>query len=257
MAAVEMLLVGMILAYVNGHRIIKVEEIPPIEIRDSASLVYGICTLPSAEITTEDRHSADEAVHKAVKEYIKDNYGQLLTLVNPWNTIPEGYVPELVVVEDGYSVDVRCAEALSRMLADCRAAGNPAVLCSAYRTRQYQQELYNNKIYRLIAEGVSEEDAPTVAAQSVAIPGTSEHQLGLAVDIIDFNYPYLDSEQEKTPTQKWLMENCEEYGFILRYPNGSSELTGIIYEPWHYRYVGRISAKEIMTRAITLEEYLN
>lgn len=251
-----MLLVGMLLAYVNGHRIIRPEQFPPIEIADCTELVRDICTPQSTSLSDSDLRTAAEAAHRAVKEYVIDNSAGLLTLVNLRNAVPEGYVPELAVIEDGYSVDVRCAAALKQMLSDCRKAGHPAVLCSAYRTQQYQQELYSNKIYRLIAEGVSEEDAPAIASQSVAIPGTSEHQLGLAVDIIDFNYPYLDSEQENTPTQKWLMENCKNYGFILRYPNGSSDITGIIYEPWHYRYVGTISAKEITQRHITLEEYL-
>ena len=252
MAAAEIMLVSLLLAYVNGHRIIKLDTlIPPTVIGsyDGVRLAY-----PSYALSAED--SEEKAVHSAVKGYITDNYAELLTLVNPWNELEKGYVPELCEVEDGYRVDVRCADALKKMLEDCREAGNPAVLCSAYRTQMYQQELFDNKVRRLIAEGVKREDAKAEAAKSVAPPGTSEHQSGLAVDIIDFDYPYLDSKQEDTPTQKWLMVHCAEYGFILRYPNGSSDITGIIYEPWHYRYVGVISARDIMERGITLEEYL-
>ena len=80
--------------------------------------------------------------------------------------------------------------------------------------------------------------------------------MGLAVDIVDLNNQNLDSSQEDTEVQKWLMEHCWEYGFILRYPNGKSEITGIIYEPWHYRYVGKDAAKEITDAGICLEEYL-
>ena len=94
------------------------------------------------------------------------------------------------------------------------------------------------------------------AAKEIAVPGTSEHQLGLAVDLMDEDYPYLNDHQANTGTQKWLMEHCHEYGFILRYPIGSTEITGIIYEPWHYRYVGVEIAQEIMNLGITLEEYL-
>ena len=104
--------------------------------------------------------------------------------------------------------------------------------------------------------GVSLEDAPEIAAQSVAVPGTSEHQLGLAIDIIDRYYTNLDAGQENTGTQKWLMENSWKYGFILRYPNGSTEITGIIYEPWHYRYMGNKLAEEIFRLDVTLEEYI-
>ena len=90
----------------------------------------------------------------------------------------------------------------------------------------------------------------------MAVPGTGEHELGLAADLMDESYPYLDEEQENTPTQRWLMENSWRYGFILRYPNGSTEITGILYEPWHYRYVGRGPAEEICRMGVTLEEYL-
>lgn len=184
----------------------------------------------------------------------------LLILVNPWNTLPEDYTVELQQVtwdqEENQFVDARCADKLLRMIKDCFDAGCTPYICSGYRTMEKQQFLFNNKIARLVAMGVSAEDAPMQAAETVAVPGTSEHQLGLAVDIIDYNYPYLDEFQENMPTQKWLMENSWRYGFILRYPNDKSDITGIIYEPWHYRYVGVVAAKEIYDLGITLEEYL-
>ena len=143
------------------------------------------------------------------------------------------------------------------MLNDCFDANCQPYVCSGFRTWEKQQALFDNKIERLIYEdGVDPEIAEEEAGKVVAVPGTSEHQLGLAVDIIDYNYPYLTSEQENTPTQSWLMNNSWRYGFILRYPNGTSDITGIIYEPWHYRYVGRDCAKEIYELDITLEEYL-
>ena len=97
---------------------------------------------------------------------------------------------------------------------------------------------------------------PAEAGTVVAVPGTSEHQLGLAVDLVDANMQDLTSAQESTETQKWLMANSWRYGFIHRYPNGKTDITGIIYEPWHYRYVGKDAAQEIFNRDITLEEYL-
>lgn len=184
----------------------------------------------------------------------------LLILVNPWNALPEDYTVELQQVtwdqEENQFMDVRCADELLRMMQDCFDAGCTPYICSGYRTMEKQQFLFNNKIARLVATGVPAEEAPKQAAETVAVPGTSEHQLGLAVDIIDYNYPYLDEFQENMPTQKWLMENAWHYGFILRYPNGSSDITGIVYEPWHYRYVGMGAAKEIYDLGITLEEYL-
>lgn len=94
------------------------------------------------------------------------------------------------------------------------------------------------------------------AARWVAPPGTSEHQTGLALDIVSADYQLLDEKQAETPEQQWLMEHCWEYGFVLRYPTDKSAVTGIGYEPWHYRYVGKEAAREMVRRGVCLEEYL-
>ena len=213
-----------------------------------------------------ERENASEAAYKSEKELRASLQQQLLErdaeelamIVNPWNALPEDYTPRLVDIGDDKLIDERCAGALDAMLTACKEASysNAPVPISAYRTQEYQQELYDNKIDRVIASGYSAEEAPAVAAQSVAVPGTSEHQLCLAIDIIDEFYTDLDSGQEWTSTQRWLMSNCYDYGFILRYPNGTTDITGIIYEPWHYRYVGRTVAKEIEELGVTYEEYL-
>ena len=180
-----------------------------------------------------------------------------LLLVNPWNAVPEDYTVSLVSIGDGESVDQRCYGDLMQMLDDCAVYGNAQpYVCSSYRTNDTQTRLYENKVDRLIAQGYSPSDARTEAAKAVAIPGTSEHQLGLAVDIVDLRYQVLDAGQEDTATQQWLMQNSWKYGFILRYPNDKTAVTGIIYEPWHYRYVGRENAKAIYESGLCLEEYL-
>ena len=180
-----------------------------------------------------------------------------LLLVNPWNAVPEDYAVSLVSIGDGESVDQRCYGDLMQMLDDCAVYGNAQpYVCSSYRTNDTQTRLYENKVDRLIAQGYSPSDARTEAAKAVAIPGTSEHQLGLAVDIVDLRYQVLDAGQEDTATQQWLMQNSWKYGFILRYPNDKTAVTGIIYEPWHYRYVGRENAKAIYESGLCLEEYL-
>ncbi len=176
-------------------------------------------------------------------------------LVNPWNKLPEGYEVELKKVES-YEVAAVCSAALTQMLADCRRAGFSPAICSTYRTYEDQEFLYERKVKRVMATGYEEEEARKIAATEVAVPGTSEHQLGLAVDLVDNNNWMLDETQAAMPTQKWLMEHCWEYGFILRYPIGSTDITGIIYEPWHYRYVGLEMALELRDLGITLEEYL-
>ena len=182
--------------------------------------------------------------------------GVQILLVNPWNFLPEGYEAETVDINGWQYVDIRCYDALMQMLDDCRAAGLSPHVASAYRTHGDQIYLYNNKIQRLIDQGYSEEEAKVLAGTVVAVPGTSEHELGLALDLVDNSYRNLDEAQENTAVQKWLMENSWKYGFILRYPSNKSEITGIIYEPWHYRYVGIPAAKEIYESGLCLEEYL-
>ena len=181
---------------------------------------------------------------------------ELLTLVNPWNELPEDWQVDLVTLSNGLQIDRRCYDALQEMMDACREAGYEPLICSAYRTQETQQDLFNNKVAKLEAEGKSHDEAVQEAGTVVAVPGTSEHQLGLTVDVVDVNNQNLTEEQEKTPTQKWLMANSWRYGFIHRYPNSKSDITGIIYEPWHYRYVGKDAAQDIFNRDITLEEYL-
>ena len=106
------------------------------------------------------------------------------------------------------------------------------------------------------SQAVSEEEAREETAKNVAVPGSSEHEAGLAADIVYARYQSLDESQENNATQQWLMEHCQDYGFILRYPRDKQDITGITYEPWHYRYVGYEAAEEIMSRGICLEEYL-
>ncbi|HJB13405.1 MAG TPA: D-alanyl-D-alanine carboxypeptidase family protein [Candidatus Oscillibacter excrementigallinarum] len=179
-----------------------------------------------------------------------------LLLVNRWNPIPDGYTFELTQLKQGHAVDARAYPDLQEMMDACRAAGLDPKICSSYRTQDKQQELYENKIQRLMDEGYSYERAVEEAGTVVAVPGTSEHQTGLALDIVDASYQILDEEQENTQVQQWLMEHSWEYGFVLRYPNGKSETTGIIYEPWHYRYVGREAAREMTELGLCLEEYV-
>ena len=179
-----------------------------------------------------------------------------LVLVNPWNKLPEDFRVELKKLSNGLRVDARIYDDLSAMLSDCRKAGLSPLVCSAYRSQETQTRLYRNKISRLRAAGYTAEKAVQEAGRWVAVPGTSEHQTGLAVDLVAASYQILDQKQEQTAEQKWLMEHCWEYGFILRYPTDKSEITGIGYEPWHYRYVGKTAAAAIHDSGLCLEEYL-
>lgn len=179
-----------------------------------------------------------------------------LFLVNPWNPIPDNYEPELTYLKNGQAVDSRCYPELQQMMDDCRAAGLEPLICASYRTMEKQEALFEDKEARLIQEGCPENEVEAEAAKVVAYPGTSEHQLGLALDIVDVSYQQLDTEQENTPVQQWLLKNSWKYGFVLRYPTDKSNITGIIYEPWHYRYVGKEAAAEMYENKLCLEEYL-
>lgn len=148
-------------------------------------------------------------------------------LVNPWNPLPENYTVQTVTLQNGLQVDERCYPDLQAMMDACRADGLNPVICSAYRTREVQESLYQQEVGRYLDEGYDQDAAEAEAGKSVAVSGTSEHQLGLAVDIVDIDHQILDESQENTEVQKWLMAHSWEYGFILRYPTGKSEITGI------------------------------
>lgn len=181
----------------------------------------------------------------------------LLLLVNPWTPLPEDFLPgELVPVQNDQAVDARAYPDLQDMLGDMSQAGLSPLICSSYRSQERQQELYDNKVQRVMDEGVSLEAAQAEAARWVARPGTSEHQTGLAVDIVSLSNQMLDETQESTPEFQWLAENAWKYGFILRYPSDKSEKTGIAYEPWHFRFVGKEAAEEMHDLGLCLEEYL-
>lgn len=197
----------------------------------------------------------DAALAERMKEF-EDGIPWNMTLVNAENPMQEGYVPELAEVENGYSVDARIAEDLNAMLAAARADGCQPQICSAYRSVEKQVQVFNDTVNSWINQGSSFWDAYQRTTQEVALPGTSEHGIGLAVDIVSNQYAELDAKQAETKEAQWLQEHCYDYGFILRYPPEKQSLTGIIYEPWHYRYVGREMAQKIKESGLTLEEYL-
>ena len=173
-----------------------------------------------------------------------------LILVNAEHPVPEDYSVTLKELRNDQWVDERIYPELQQMFDDARAEGIYPLINESYRSAERQQEILDNYIAAYEAEGLSTEEAQQRALEVVAKPGTSEHQLGLALDII------VEYEEDSTQTWQWLKENCWRYGFILRYPEDKTEITGISYEPWHFRYVGAEAAQQITERGITLEEYL-
>lgn len=179
-----------------------------------------------------------------------------LILVNKQNPIPDNYDMELVSVNGSMKVDKRIAKPLAKMLDAAKKDGVSLMICSAYRSIERQTSLFETKIRRLMNGGMTYLEAYAEASYSVTVPGTSEHELGLALDIVTPSYTSLNEGYQDTEAGKWLRKNASDYGFILRYPKGKEYITGIIYEPWHFRYVGEQAAKEITQKGLSLEEYL-
>lgn len=175
-----------------------------------------------------------------------------LELVNRWNPMKsDGSQVETVTLSNGERIDARIYPQLQKMFDTARESGVYPVVASGYRTWEEQEALYNEKIAAYEAEGFSREEARTEAERWVAVPGTSEHQLGLGVDI---NADGIHSSGDEV--YNWLAQNAYRFGFIYRYPLDKTEITGIANEPWHYRYVGIEAAQEIYSQGVCLEEYL-
>ena len=179
-----------------------------------------------------------------------------LMLVNKQNPVPEGFSVKLANINDSLSADARIIGSIYDMVDAASADGVDLMICSAYRSYDRQKTLFNNKINKLMDEGMTYLEAYKVGSMNVTVPGTSEHHLGLALDILTGSYTRMDDGFGETKAGIWLAENAPDYGFILRYPEGKEEITGIVYEPWHFRYVGVEYAKDITDKGVCLEEYL-
>lgn len=217
------------------------------------------------ELMTENQELQEQVRVMQEAEEKKENAQMLasddedwsLALINEEYPLDTSYVPELEELETDKYVDKRIIEDAKQMLSEAEAAGMQMLICSAYRSYEKQRETFDDTMLEWMYQGYSPLDAYDETKKSVAVPGTSEHAAGLALDITSALYTELDERQAETEEAKWLEENCWKYGFILRYPPEKASVTGIIYEPWHYRYVGKEAAKEITEQGITLEEYVN
>lgn len=197
--------------------------------------------------TLTEAIQSQAGVFAASSEHAASSVSPLL-LVNKWNPLPEDFTVNLVKVPGGEKVDERIYDPLMELLEAAREANwnqLPKVV-SGYRTPEKQQRLYEDKIDEYKQQGYSGSDATALARQWVALPGTSEHELGLAVDINGDTYDLYF----------WLQENSWKYGFIFRYPGAKTDLTGVSEEVWHYRYVGKEAAAQIYESGLCLEEYV-
>lgn len=195
----------------------------------------------------------------------------LMLLNNDWE-LPEDFKWDLVYWSNGQSVDAlslnypqydnvfavdkAAYQPLKDMFAAARAAGVPLQMVSPYRSIQKQDRLFTESVNSYMNQGYSKSDAIKRANNSRTFTGTSEHNTGLGFDILQEGSWYLTQDFENTAQFKWLMENAEDYGFILRYQKNKTSITGIMYEPWHFRYVGIENAKKINSMNMCLEEYI-
>ena len=171
--------------------------------------------------------------------------GKYVIMPNPWNPVPEDFEPDFVDIE-GYKFDISGRDALAAMLKGCRNAGLDCDINNTYRSKATQQYLWDNGIEKRMNQGMTYEEALADTKRAVMIPGHSEHQTGLAVDI--------DADDD---ADAWLGEHCWDYGFILRYPDDRESITGIKFEPWHFRYVGTELALELKELDMCMEEYMD
>ena len=190
------------------------------------------------------------------EQVVFDKNDWKLLLVNKQHPIPEDYTFTLGKITGNMQCDERIIPELLAMLQAAKADGVNLIICSPYRDLNRQEVLFNRKIDAYMSKGMSYMEAYKTASQAVTVPGASEHQLGLALDIVCDTYYSLNEGFGDTEAGKWLAEHSCEYGFILRYPLGKEYITSIEYEPWHFRYVGKEAATEITEKGITLEEFV-
>ncbi len=211
----------------------------------------------SSESTQKEYPNTPEGRLQEIEDDLSSDFLRVVSAKNP---LPEGFVSKTTTFRfEGFNVtvDPRVKDALSAFLNAAKKEGYIPNTISSYRDHQRQTNNYNNKVNQYLNKGYSQKDAEIEAGKIVAVPGTSEHEYGMTADICintrDALYP---ETIEKMEDNIWNREHCAEYGFIVRYPKGKEEITGIMYEPWHFRYVGVKHAKIIMENDLCLEEYV-
>lgn len=189
------------------------------------------------------------------EDHVFDSSDWRLVLINKQHPIPEGYSFDFGTIKGNMKCDERIIEDLLLMMQAAKEDGINLEICSPYRDLNRQEFLFNKKIKIYMGQGMSYMEAYKLASQTVTVPGASEHQIGLALDIFCDTYKYLDEGFGDTQAGIWLAEHSYEYGFTLRYPKSKEYITSIEYEPWHFRYVGREAAQIMWSEDICLEEF--
>ena len=216
----------------------------------------------SEELQVSSEAAADEAESKAIVTPPASLADWNLVLVNRENQLAEEIPMEFYLTESGYQIDSRIQEPYSQLMEAGKAAGMDLTMVSGYRSIEQQQANYDVNYQNFLASGLSEEEARTKTEGYIALPHASEHTTGLAVDITSTALANQEGNSgllpdlENYPEGLWLKENAPKFGFILRYPKEKEAITGINFEPWHFRYVGIENAMYMTENNLTLEEYI-
>ena len=222
------------------------------EIINSINDVENEITESINNVQNEITEPIDNSENKIPEPIVESELGWELTLVNSNNPISDNYELTLVSIDEYRKFDSRAIKKLQNMLNDIWKNGITNIwVQSAYRSVDEQTKIYNEQVEYYKSQGKTEEEAKKLTERIINKPGYSEHNLGLAVD---FNY--VDSSFENANAFKWLKDNAENYGFVLRYPKEKEDITQVTYEPWHWRYVGEENAKKMNELGLCLEEYV-
>lgn len=242
------------------------ETVPSESTTASSSITSAQTSQSTAETTQKSKAETSAAstttqttVDLSLPENGEIDHEWTLFLVNQNNPLPQDYSIETKTVYESYmkfKMDRRIADYMIQMISDAKKDGISLIICSAYRSYEKQKAIFDSDVKSYQAQGYSYEDAYAMTAKNVAIPGQSEHATGLAADVLSDECPSLSEKFENTKAFAWLSENAYKYGFILRYPKNKTDITGINYEPWHYRFVGLYHAKKIKDSGLCLEEYI-
>lgn len=225
---------------------------------DGTEDAVPVDALPQESYAADAGTEEPEETEPALPTLPEPNIGSWqLMLVDSLHVLSSSFAPDVTEVRDGQYFDSRAAEELLEMISGAEKAGYTVTIRTGYRPYATQAYIFFGKASQIAWDGTVEyADAEELARETVAYPGTSEHQLGLAVDLMDSAGTAMVAEDvEELPVLLWLQEHCAEYGFIYRYPKEKQEITGW-YEPWHFRYVGKDAATYIMENDLCLEEFI-
>jgi len=210
----------------------------------------------SSGVEKAEDEEADEQTGEEIDIRSFDKNDWKIMLINKQHPIPGDYEFTLAVIKGSMKCDERIIPELQQMMQAAQNDGVSLVIRSPYRDYERQIYLFNRKIKNYMKSKMSYLESYRTTAQAVTVPGASEHQVGLALDITSDTYTTLTEGFADTEAGEWLENHSYEYGFILRYPDGKEDITGISFEPWHFRYVGKNAAKYMYDHELTLEEFV-